>query len=77
MGGDWHSQRASGAGVLNMVHVLAWRAGVLVELAVVEQRCRAVLDVLEGGAPATEVAGAVRGWRGRRYMSGWPGMPTA
>ena len=38
----------------------------LVELAVVEQRYRAVLEVLEG-APVTEVAPG-SGWPGRRCM---------
>jgi hypothetical protein len=44
---------------------------VLVELGVVEQRYRAVLEVLEEGWPAAMV------WRGRRCMSGWPGMRRA
>jgi len=48
---------------------------VLVELGVVE-RYRAVLEVLEGGAPVTEVPASL-GWRGRRCMSGWPAMRRA
>jgi hypothetical protein len=45
-----------------------------VELGVVEQRYRAVLEVLEEGTPVVEWR-AGRGWLGRRCMSGWSGMP--
>jgi hypothetical protein len=45
---------------------------VLVELGVTEQRYRAVLEVLEEGASRWP---AGMGWRARRSMGGWPGMP--
>ena len=43
----------------------------LVELGVVEQRYRAVLEVLEEGRRSPRWP-AVMVWRGRRCMSGWP-----
>ncbi|HEX6527668.1 MAG TPA: hypothetical protein VF070_47775 [Streptosporangiaceae bacterium] len=46
------------------------------ELVMVEQRYRTVLEVLEDGVPVTEVARRY-GWRGRRCTSGWPAMRTA
>jgi hypothetical protein len=55
--------------------------GVLVELGVVEQRYRAVLEVLDEGVPVTVVArryGVARqtvhgGWSGMPMVAGWPG----
>jgi hypothetical protein len=48
---------------------------VLVELGLVEQRYRAVLEIPDKGVPVTVVARRC-GWRGRQCMSGCAGMPV-